>query len=111
MESHQAVVALAALAQAHRLRVFRALVVAGRSGLNPTVLSGDLDLPPATLSFHLKELLHSGLISQSRAGRNLVYRVRFDQMQELMAFLTENCCGGAPCQTPAAHIRIESEIT
>jgi DNA-binding transcriptional ArsR family regulator len=97
MESQQAVQALSALAQPHRLAVFRRLVVAGHSGMTPGVLAEHLGLPAATLSFHLKELLNASLVSQERDGRNLIYRARFDQTQALVGFLTENCCSGAAC--------------
>lgn len=100
MESNEAVQALAALAQSHRLATFRQLVVAGHAGLTPGVLAERLTMPAPTLSFHLKELLHAGLVSQERDGRNLIYRARFSQMQALVGFLTDNCCGGVPC-TPA----------
>ena len=97
MKEIDVVKSLAALAQEVRLRVFRALVVAGADGLTPGVLSDQLDVAPNTLSFHLKELVHSGLISQERQGRNLVYRASFTTMNELLAYLTENCCAGAAC--------------
>ena len=97
MESIDAVRALAALAQPHRLAAFRQLVVAGHTGLTPGVLAERLTMPAPTLSFHLKELLHGGLVSQERDGRNLIYRARFDQMQALVGFLTDNCCGGLSC--------------
>lgn len=93
---------LAALAQEVRLRVFRALVVAGNNGLTPGVLSEQLEVAPNTLSFHLKELVHSGLISQERQGRNLIYRASFDTMNELLSYLTENCCQGVACLNPTA---------
>ena len=102
MEQIDAVTALAALAQPHRLRVFRRLVVAGLDGLTPGVLAQGLGIPPATLSFHLKELLHADLITQQRSGRHLVYRVRFERMQGLLTFLADNCCGGEPCAEVAA---------
>ena len=89
--------ALAALAQEARLRIFRALVVAGSSGLNPGDLASELDVAPATLSFHLKELTNAGLITQERQGRYLVYRASFESMNELLAYLTENCCQGEAC--------------
>lgn len=105
MESPDAVLALSALAQPHRLVVFRQLVVAGHCGLTPGVLAERLSMPAPTLSFHLKELLHASLVSQERDGRNLIYRARFDQMQSLVGFLTENCCGGVPCVGINAPIR------
>ena len=88
---------LAALAQPIRLQTFRALVVAGRDGLTPGAMAESLDVAANTLSFHLKELSHSGLVTQQRVGRNIVYRVDFGQMQDLLHFLTENCCAGATC--------------
>ena len=100
MEEQQVVQALAALAQPHRLRVFRLLVTAGPLGLTPGAISEALEIPAATLSFHLKELSHAGLISQQRQGRYLIYRAAFAQMNTLLAYLTENCCQGASC-TPA----------
>ncbi|MGD9841349.1 MAG: ArsR/SmtB family transcription factor [Steroidobacteraceae bacterium] len=93
---------LAALAQEVRLRIFRALVVAGNEGLTPGDLAQQLAVAPNTLSFHLKELTHSGLISQERQGRNLIYRASFSTMNELLSYLTENCCQGAACLAPTA---------
>ena len=93
---------LAALAQEVRLRVFRALVVAGESGLTPGTLAEQLNVAPNTLSFHLKELSHSGLITQERQGRNLVYRASFAAMNELLGYLTENCCQEATCMASPA---------
>lgn len=97
MQETDAIVSLAALAQPVRLRVFRELVVAGADGLTPGALAEHLAVPAATLSFHLKELLHAGLVSQERASRNLIYRANFTQMNELLGFLTENCCQGDSC--------------
>lgn len=94
MEEKDIVNALAALAQTNRLQVFRALVVSGREGATPGQLCEQLGVPNATLSFHLKELMGAGLISQERIGRNLIYRVEFGQMNSLLAYLTENCCQG-----------------
>lgn len=97
--NEQAVVrALAALAQQSRLQVFRQLVVAGQHGMTPTRLSEALQLPGSGLSFHLKELTHAGLITQERDGRNLIYRAAFPAMNELLAYLTLNCCEGQPCE-------------
>jgi ArsR family transcriptional regulator len=97
MESKEVVLALAALAHPLRLEVFRALVVAGQSGLTPGVIQGALDVPPATLSFHLKELANSGLVTQERASRHLIYRAEYDNMNALLGYLTANCCQGAAC--------------
>src|SRR5262245_28962822 len=92
-----AVLSLAALAQPMRLRVFRALVVAGPEGTTPGVLAEQLAVPAATLSFHLKELLHAGLVTQERQSRNLIYRADFEHMNGLLAYLVENCCAGQLC--------------
>jgi DNA-binding transcriptional ArsR family regulator len=97
MESTAVVKALAALAQASRLELFRALVVAGAPGLTPGALSESLGVAPNTLSFHLKELLHADLVTQERSGRNLIYRAQFEQMNAVLAYLTQNCCQGQPC--------------
>ncbi len=102
MESKSVVKALAALAQLSRLEAFRALVVAGETGLTPGALSQALQVAPNTLSFHLKELVHADLVSQERNGRNLIYRARFDQMNAVIGYLTQNCCQGEPCLTDAA---------
>lgn len=98
-ESH-AVKSLAALAQAQRLRAFRALVVAGADGLTPGVLAEQLDIAASALSFHLKELVYSGLASCEPRGRNLIYRANFEHMSALLAYLTEHCCQGQTCAVP-----------
>ena len=95
MEEKDIVRALAALAHASRLQVFRSLVVAGRRGATPGQLGELLGLPNATLSFHLKELMNAALITQERSGRSLIYRVDFGQMDGVLAYLTRNCCQGA----------------
>jgi DNA-binding transcriptional ArsR family regulator len=92
-----AVAALAALAQEARLRVFRALVGAGPQGMTPSALAAMLDIPGSTLSFHLKELVHAGLVNVEREGRNLHYRPALGRMNELLAYLTDHCCLGQPC--------------
>lgn len=102
MEDSHAVLSLGALAHGMRLRLFRALVVAGPEGLVPSVLAGQLDVAANTLSFHLKELSHAGLVTQERQGRNLVYRASFETMNALLAYLTQNCCEGSTCEIPAA---------
>lgn len=102
MESEDVVRALAALAHGHRLQVFRALVVAGGRGMTPGVMAEGAGIPPATLSFHLKELMNAGLVSQERMGRNLVYRASFERMNEVLGYLTQNCCQGQAC-LPAAR--------
>lgn len=102
MQETDVIRSLAALAQEVRLRVFRALVVAGQEGLTPGALSEQLGIAPNTLSFHLKELTHAGLVSQERQGRNLIYRASFATMNDLLAYLTENCCQGDACLTDEA---------
>ncbi len=102
MQETDVVRALAALAQEVRLRVFRALVVAGPAGLTPGDLAAQLEVAPNTLSFHLKELSHAGLISQERQGRNLIYRAAFDTMNVLPAYLTEQYCEGQGCTPDGA---------
>jgi ArsR family transcriptional regulator len=102
MKEIDVVRSLAALAQEVRLRVFRALVVAGKEGLTPSTLAEQLEVASNSLSFHLKELVHAGLISQERQGRNLIYRASFTSMNELLGYLTENCCQGAACLSPEA---------
>lgn len=97
MTEGQAVAALAALAQNMRLRVFRALVGAGPRGMTPGALSATLDVPASTLSFHLKELLHAGLVTQERDSRHLIYRPAFERMNALLSYLTAHCCQGAGC--------------
>lgn len=102
MESKQVVQGLAALAHPLRLEVFRALVVAGQSGLTPGVIQEALGVAPATLSFHLKELANSGLVTQERASRHLIYRAAYDNMNALLGYLTDNCCQGAACAVETA---------
>lgn len=97
MEETDVVRALGALAQPLRLQVFRALVVVGEAGLTPGAIQEALGVPAATLSFHLKELVASGLVTQERASRNLIYRAAYGRMNEVLAYLTENCCQGAAC--------------
>ena len=104
MEQQAVVQALAALAQPLRLQVFRALVVAGPRGLTPGAMSEGTGVPPNTLSFHLKELAHAGLVTQQRDGRFLIYRADFERMNGLLAYLTENCCQGAGCGVDSACV-------
>jgi len=102
MEEQDIIRALAALAHEIRLRVFRALVVAGPDGMTPGALGEALSVAPTTLSFHLKELTQAGLLLQSRDGRHLIYRADYARMGALMAYLTENCCRGTPCVEAAS---------
>ena len=106
MQEAAAVTLLAALSQPMRLRVFRALVGAAREGLTPGALSAMLGVPPSTLSFHLKELLQAGLVTQERAGRSLIYRPAIGRMDALLEYLTAHCCHGEPCEArPARRAR------
>lgn len=104
MEESKVVQALGALAQALRLRVFRALVVAGPDGMTPGALVDALAVAPTSLSFHLKELTQSGLVTQEREGRHLIYRADFTEMNALLAYLSDNCCAGATCAATAAPL-------
>lgn len=110
MKTGTAIKALGALAQEHRLLVFRKLVQAGPEGLAAGVLAEALGVPNSSLSFHLAQLTHAGLIVQRRVGRSLIYRADYEAMNALLAYLTENCCGGQACspapldQEPAAII-------
>ncbi|WP_332776212.1 ArsR/SmtB family transcription factor [Polaromonas sp.] len=101
LDEASAIKALAALAQAQRLRAFRALVVAGPDGLTPGTLGLQLDVAPSALSFHLKELAYSGLVSSEPRGRHLIYRANFEQMSALLSYMTEHCCQGQACEVSA----------
>ena len=103
MEEKTAVIALGALAQPMRLRVFRALVGAAPLGLTPGALSATLGVPASTLSFHLKELMHAGLVSHERSGRSLIYRPQLYHMNARLEYLTAHCCHGEPCELGAAQ--------
>jgi ArsR family transcriptional regulator, arsenate/arsenite/antimonite-responsive transcriptional repressor len=103
MEKNAAIAALAALAQENRLDVYRLLVQAGSSGLAVGRIAERLGLPSATLSFHLSQLKHAGLVSFRRDGRSLIYTANFAAMNELLGYLTENCCAadGEGCEIGA----------
>jgi DNA-binding transcriptional ArsR family regulator len=108
MEENDAINALAALAQAARLRVFRALVGAAPAGLTPSALAALLGVPASTLSFHLKALMHAGLANVERDSRHLIYRADLAHMGALLAYLTDHCCQGAGCApspSPDAAVR------
>jgi DNA-binding transcriptional ArsR family regulator len=89
--------ALGALAQEHRLAVFRLLVQAGPDGLPAGILADTLAVPASSMSFHLAQLANAGLVTQKRQRRSIIYAADFAAMNTLMAFMTENCCGGVPC--------------
>jgi DNA-binding transcriptional ArsR family regulator len=97
METKQAIQALSALAQESRLAIFKLLVQAGPAGLAAGAIGEKLDLPPATLSFHLAGLTRAGLAGSRQEGRFVIYTANYESMNTLVAFLTENCCGGAAC--------------
>ncbi|MGP0091199.1 MAG: ArsR/SmtB family transcription factor [Xanthobacteraceae bacterium] len=109
MEKTDVVAALAALAQDNRLDVFRLLVQAGPEGMPAGAVAEALDLAPNTLTFHFDRLRHAGLVTVRREGRSMIYAARFETMNALLGFLTENCCAGAPekcapafCKPPRA---------
>ena len=106
MESIGAVKALAALAQDSRLAVFRMLVQAGPEGLAAGEIAGRLGLRPATASFHLAQLSHAGLLNSRTQGRFVIYSADFPRMTGLLAFLTENCCGGAACDAVPQAVKV-----
>ena len=109
MEMTKAVDALAALAQGTRLAVFRLLVEAGPEGLPAGAVGEKLGLPPATLSFHLAHLARAGLVRSRQEGRYVIYSASFDEVNALVGYLTENCCGGrscAPAKRPDAAVRV-----
>jgi DNA-binding transcriptional ArsR family regulator len=100
METMQAVQALSALAQGSRLSIFRLLVHAGPAGMAAGAIGEKLDLPPATLSFHLAGLTRAGLADSRQDGRFVIYSANFGNMNQLLGYLTENCCGGNSCEIP-----------
>ncbi|MBV8537868.1 MAG: helix-turn-helix transcriptional regulator [Alphaproteobacteria bacterium] len=111
MKADKAVAALGAIAHGHRLAIFRMLVERGPDGLPAGQIAGRLEVPPSSLTFHLQQLLHAGLVTQRRLGRQLIYAADFAAMNGLIAYLTENCCGRgaaaacAPACKPAASER------
>src|SRR5215470_4353227 len=94
MRTPQAVKALAALAQDTRLAIYRLLVQQGPEGLSAGAIAERLDIPGATLSFHLKELSHAGMVEPRQEGRFVYYSANYDHMKKLLGYLTENCCQG-----------------
>ena len=106
MERSDAIAALAALAQDHRLETYRLLVQAGPEGISAGEVAATIGLPPNTLTFHFDRLRQAGLVTVRREGRSMIYAARYDTMNALLGYLTENCCKGAPetC-APAAACR------
>ena len=97
MKTSEAVEGLASLAQETRLNIYRLLVKRGPEGLAAGTIAGALDVPSSSLSFHLQHLMRAGLITQERRSRQLIYAAHYGRMNSLVAFLTENCCGGTSC--------------
>ncbi len=97
MDAIAAVTALSALAQEHRLAVFRLLVQAGEEGLAAGEIAEQLGIPNSSLSFHLAQLSQAGLIGQERQGRSIRYRADYGAMNALVSYLLENCCAGGAC--------------
>jgi ArsR family transcriptional regulator len=110
MDSTSIVTALDALAHEHRLKAFRMLVQAGPEGLTAGAIATELEVKPSALSFHLKDLVHADLIRPRHVGRQIFYSARFEVMNGLVAYLTENCCGGNPC-TPVSASTCANENT
>lgn len=108
MTSTLAVKSLAALAQESRLAVFRSLVQAGPEGLSAGQLAETLGISPSSLTFHMKELTHSGLAASRQEGRYVIYSAQINSMNALLAYLTDNCCGGNPC-SPVTTIRMPAK--
>jgi ArsR family transcriptional regulator, arsenate/arsenite/antimonite-responsive transcriptional repressor len=104
MKKTEVVTALAALAQDNRLDVFRLLVEVGPEGMPAGAVATALDLAPNTLTFHFDRLRAAGLVTVRRDGRSMIYAARFETMNALLSYLTENCCGGAPC-APAVECK------
>jgi DNA-binding transcriptional ArsR family regulator len=103
MDASKAITGLAALAHDTRLAVFRLLVQRGPDGLPAGVIAQNLGLPPSSLTFHLQQLANAGLVSQRRVSRQIIYATDFSAMNALMAYLTENCCGGIASFVPTRN--------
>jgi len=102
MQADTVIRALGALAQEHRLATFRLLVEAGPDGMAAGALAEALGLPASSMSFHLAQLSHAGLVTQRRQSRSIIYAADYAAMGALMGYLTENCCGGASCAPGAS---------
>jgi DNA-binding transcriptional ArsR family regulator len=103
MDQIAAIAALGALAQETRLALFRLLVATGPAGLSAGIIAERLGVAPSSLSFHLQQLVHAGLITQRRLSRQLIYSAEYGTMNELLGYLTENCCGGGEACVPACN--------
>lgn len=109
MKPDSAIEALAALAQEHRLALFRLLVKAGDKGMAAGMIADQLGVPNSSLSFHLAQLRNAGLILQERQHRSLIYRANYPAMNALVAYLMENCCAGADCASDATCEPVKQE--
>src|SRR5215831_2747509 len=110
MRAKRIVAALGALGQDTRLEVFRLLVQRGPDGLPAGAIADDLGVPPSSLTFHLQQLTHAGLITQRRLSRQLIYAANFETMNAIVGYLTENCCGGnaALCAPSCKPVKTET---
>ena len=111
MDTVEALAALSALAQESRLAIFRFLVTVGPAGLAATKISEQLGIPASSLSFHLKELTHAGLITSRQESRFIIYAANFAQMNGLISFLNENCCGGNPCSPQGKPVASDAPVS
>ncbi|OGB27456.1 MAG: transcriptional regulator [Burkholderiales bacterium RIFCSPLOWO2_02_FULL_57_36] len=109
METKDAVKALVAIGHESRLAVYRLLIQKGPAGLAAGELAKLTGIPPSSLSFHLKELVHADLLASRQEGRFVFYAVKYDSMTQLLAYLTENCCGGNPC-TPMTSMQCSPNV-
>ena len=111
MDTKVTITALAALAQESRLAVFRLLIQLGPEGMAATKIGSELGIAPSSMSFHLKELAHANLVSARQEGRYVIYSANFNVMNELIGFLTENCCGGNVCTPVIACCTPEEKVS
>ncbi|MDO9420863.1 MAG: metalloregulator ArsR/SmtB family transcription factor [Herminiimonas sp.] len=111
MDTKATITALAALAQESRLAVFRLLIQLGPEGMAATKIGSELGIAPSSMSFHLKELAHANLVSARQEGRYVIYSANFNVMNELIGFLTENCCGGNVCTPVIACCMPEEKVS
>jgi ArsR family transcriptional regulator len=110
VQPDQVITALGALAQEHRLAVFRLLVQVGPDGLSAGAVAESAGISPSAMSFHLAQLSHAGLIAQRREGRSIIYSANYGAMTALLGYLTENCCAGSNCGVPAATAKAERSL-
>ena len=115
MKTREAIAGLGSLAQETRLGIYRLLVQKGPEGVAAGVIGEALGVPASSLSFHLHQLMHAGLITQERRSRQLIYAANYDRMNALVGYLTENCCGGASCapvcEVPARDRGVKREAS